>query len=180
MHDSTGVLERPPTVPRIVGRITGDRPGPSLIVMAALHGNEPAGLLASQRLLARLRSERTPLRGELTVLAGNLTAIRERTRFLQKDLNRQWTPDRIAALRTTIDAEQAGAEDREQLELLQALAEVIDAARGPVYFIDLHTSSAAGGPFLTVGDTLRNRNFALSFPLPLILGLEEEVDGSLL
>ena len=46
--------------------------------------------------------------------------------------------------------------------------------------IDLHTSSAEGPPLLTIGDTLRNRRFAQSFPLPFILGLEEQVDGALL
>ena len=50
----------------------------------------------------------------------------------------------------------------------------------PLYFLDLHTSSADGPPFLTVGDTLYNRRFARGFPLPLILGLEEQVDGALL
>mgnify|MGYP000107882312 CR=1 FL=1 len=53
-------------------------------------------------------------------------------------------------------------------------------ARGPIHFVDLHTSSAPGPPFLTVGDTLRNRRFSRGFPLPLLLGLEEQVDGSLL
>jgi succinylglutamate desuccinylase len=33
---------------------------------------------------------------------------------------------------------------------------------------------------VTIGDTLRNRSFARNFPLPVILGLEEQVDGALL
>jgi succinylglutamate desuccinylase len=72
------------------------------------------------------------------------------------------------------------AEDREQRALLDVLQGELDASTGPYYFLDLHTSSAEGPPFLTVGDTLYNRRFARGFPLPLILGLEEQVDGALL
>ena len=35
-------------------------------------------------------------------------------------------------------------------------------------------------PFVTVGDTLRNRRFAMNFPATIILGLEEQIDGTLL
>jgi succinylglutamate desuccinylase len=49
-----------------------------------------------------------------------------------------------------------------------------------VYFLDLHTTSAEGIPFAMVGDEPRSRDFALHFPLPLILGLLEQVDAPLL
>jgi succinylglutamate desuccinylase len=71
-------------------------------------------------------------------------------------------------------------EDREQRELLTAVLAEIKTAPGPVHFVDLHTSSADGPPFVTVGDTLRNRAFALALGLPVVLGLEEQVEGALL
>ena len=37
------------------------------------------------------------------------------------------------------------------------LQRLIATAKGQLCFLDLHTSSAAGSPFVTVGDTLRNR-----------------------
>ncbi|RMH21240.1 MAG: aspartoacylase, partial [Gemmatimonadetes bacterium] len=40
--------------------------------------------------------------------------------------------------------------------------------------------SGPGGLFTTVSDTLANRAFALALPVPLIVGLEELVDGTLL
>ncbi len=46
--------------------------------------------------------------------------------------------------------------------------------------IDLHTASAEGPPFLTLADTLRNRAFARRIGLPLVLGIEEQIDGALL
>ena len=71
-------------------------------------------------------------------------------------------------------------EDREQRELLTLVREAVNRARGEIYFVDLHTTSADGRPFATVGDTLRNRRFALNFPLTIVLGLEEQIDGTLL
>jgi succinylglutamate desuccinylase len=151
-----------------------------VIVLAGIHGNEPAGLIAAQRVLESLTSRGTALTGTLSVLVGNRDALRRGRRFLQRDLNRQWTAERVAALLDT-DGASVADEDREQLELLAALeGEIAGAGTRPIHFIDLHTSSADGPPFLTIGDTVRNRRFARRLPLPLLLGLEEQVDGSLL
>jgi succinylglutamate desuccinylase len=64
--------------------------------------------------------------------------------------------------------------------LLAQLEKALTTARGEVHFVDLHTTSASGNPFATVGDTLRNRRFAMNFPATIILGLEEQIDGTLL
>jgi hypothetical protein len=128
-------------------------------------------------VLDRLERKDMELCGRFVALAGNLKALAEKTRFLDRDLNRQWTPERLAGLdEPSVD----DAEAEEQRDVLVAVREAIKDSAGPVYFLDLHTTSAVGPPFVTVGDTLRNRSFARSFPLPLILGLEEQVDGALL
>jgi len=170
-----------PAVPgRLLHRIEGRPGGPTVILTAAIHGNEPAGLTAAARVFARLREERLPVAGRLAVLVGNLCALRSGLRFLDEDLNRRWTPERVAALRESAAEGSPVAEDREQLELLDKFDELLEGSAGPYVFLDLHTSSAEGPPFLTVGDTLSNRRFARGFSLPLILGLEEQVDGALL
>jgi succinylglutamate desuccinylase len=148
-----------------------------MIRMTGIHGNEPAGPRAAQRVLERLERKGIEIRGHFIAFAGNLKALAEKTRFLSRDLNRQWTAEKVAALESrAVDH----AEAEEQRELLAVLREQLEDIEGPVYFLDLHTTSAASPPFVTVGDTLRNRGFARSFPLPLILGLEEQVDGALL
>jgi len=178
--DVTGLVEAPQQPRRIVSDLRSEVSGPTLIVMAGIHGNEPAGVRAAQRVLNRF-DETGPLRrGQFAVLAGNLPALKLDTRFIDLDLNRQWHPSRLAWLRAGGMRDGGAIEDGEQLELLGALRDVISRAEGEVYFLDLHTCSADGAPFLTVGDTLRNRKFARQFPLPLILGLEEQVDGALL
>lgn len=165
---------------RVVGRHRGELPGPKLIVLGGIHGNEPAGLAAARRVLARLEKRPFRFRGEFVALAGNLRALSRGQRYLGTDLNRLWTEERLGALAAHPDAAPIEAEALEQRELLAALDDELWGSRSATYFIDLHTTSAAGIPFVLIGDTLRHREFAAHFPLPVILGLEEQVDGVLL
>jgi succinylglutamate desuccinylase len=174
------ILGVPDTASRVLGRIRGDRPGPTLFCVGGIHGNEPAGVAAARRVLEALSRMRSAVRGEFVAVRGNLRALEQRKRFVDRDLNRAWGPLQVERVLSAGDKPPGAAEDAEQRALLQVIDRVLGDARGESYFLDLHTSSAHGCPFVTVGDTLRNRDFAVRFPLPLILGLEEQVDGALL
>jgi len=149
------------------------------VVLGGLHGNEPAGVVAAQQIAEDMESRAQSLRGEFVALSGNRAALREGRRYLVRDLNRAWTRTRIEALRSNTGPLEAG-EDREQAELIEVLDRVFADARGPVFVLDLHTTSGYGLPFSTAADTLRNRAFALAIPAPLVLGLEEQVEGTLM
>jgi succinylglutamate desuccinylase len=164
---------------RLLGSVGGDEAGPTVVCCAALHGDEPSGVLALGRVFDELERRRPSLRGEVVGIAGNLAALVESRRFIAADLNRHWLAENLERARQAAAVELAD-EDRELRELLDTLHEVFGRARAEVYFLDLHTSSAAGDPFVCVGDTLRNRAFAEQFRMPVILGLEECIDGSLL
>ncbi len=151
-----------------------------MLVLGGIHGNEPSGVHAARRVLDRIERARPSFRGQLILLAGNREALARDTRFIEKDLNRQWTEERVALLERSTRDEGEASEDREQREILEILDQAIRNAGGEIYFLDLHTSSADGPPFVTIGDTLRQRRFALRLPVPVILGLEEQIDGSLL
>jgi hypothetical protein len=144
-----------------------------------MHGNEPAGVLALQNVLPQIRAAGGIEGGEFVALAGNLEALRQGCRFVRQDLNRAWNPERLYDLQNG-GRQGASFEDREQLELLDAFEENLGRARGAAYLLDLHTTSGGGGPFATVSDTLINREFAQAIPTPMILGLEELVEGTLL
>ncbi len=172
---------------RLIGRHGGAEDGPLLVCVAGLHGNERSGIEALRRVFRRLDESRPAFRGELVALAGNVPALERGQRFLDEDLNRVWTLDRIAALKgISRDGREPAscpltAEAREQSRLMAALEVVFRRARGRrVYLIDLHTTSAESVPFVTFSDSLRNRSFARTFPVPLVLGLEEELEGTFL
>ncbi|MEZ5988446.1 MAG: succinylglutamate desuccinylase/aspartoacylase family protein [Planctomycetota bacterium] len=164
---------------RLVGVHDQGRDGPTLLCQGGIHGNEPAGILAQERVLRRLAEGDLPFHGRFVAVAGNLAALHEGRRFLDRDLNRAWDAPRLAALRGGADAGPL-SEDREQAELLALFAAVEREGRGPLLFVDLHTSSAEGSPFTCLGDTIPNRRMALALPVPTILGLEECIDGAVL
>lgn len=165
-----------PGLPRELGSVGGDRPGPTLICLAGLHGDEPAGVLACRRVLTRVSEDSARLQGRLVCLIGNRRALAAGSRYLDRDLNRLWS-NRLADEPRLSAAPMVEAE--ELLELKAALRKILEGAPGQVYLLDLHTTSSRGAPFAILDDTLPNREIALEFPVTLVLGLEEELSGTL-
>jgi succinylglutamate desuccinylase len=164
----------------LIASIRGSLPGPTLLILGGIHGNEPAGVIAADRVLRRIQELSANLRGEVVLFRGNTRALERKVRYIDADLNRQWTAAKALISESGKNGRPEISEFLERGELLLALREAASRARGDVYFVDLHTTSAQGKPFATVGDTLRNRRFALKFPLTIVLGLEEQIDGTLL
>jgi len=164
---------------REIGHAGGYAPGPTLVCVAALHGNEPAGVHALRRVFDRLLAERLSIRGEFAGLLGNVTAFRGGRRYVDEDMNRVWGADRVDGHGRPLDQRET-SESREQEELMAGLERLLAHAAGEVFVLDLHTASSDTPPFTVLGDTLRNREFARRFPLPIVLGLEEHILGTLM
>ena len=131
------------TLQRVIGSFGSASAGPTLIVMTGMHGNEPAGGLACERLARRLDAEPIDLKGRFVALRGNLKALAQRTRYLDRDFNRSWTKERVARALAHKEKEPF-AEADELREVHATIASIVAEANGPVYFLDLHTTSAAG------------------------------------
>jgi predicted deacylase len=176
---------------RRIAELRGEAPGPTLIIVGGLHGNEPAGIAAARRTLGELTA--ADVRGEVVALIGNLRAGAAGRRSIAHDLNRLWTAERMAVGQAAVAQAAAmpggaGASDAglaaepelfELVELSTAIDAAIQRARGPIFVLDCHTTSAAGYPFAVVGPTPEHRRFAEAFPLPGIVGLEEALVGTL-
>lgn len=162
--------------PRLLGTV-GPVTGPVLICFGGMHGNEPSGAFALERLLVKLQRNPTGLRGQLVALIGNRGGLQQRRRFLQSDFNRHWTRERVARLRAAEGPLEG--EDRELVELDREIAKVLGAARGRVHALDLHTTSGEGPAFCILEDSLPNRRFALHLPVTIVVGIEEELIGTI-
>lgn len=174
-------LRRPPDVTEgehLIAAVAGDPSGPTLIVVGSVHGNEPAGVEALQEIAKKLPDLSGRLKGRLYLLAGNTRALPKRLRYIDRDLNRSWTRNNLGV----IGAQRLSkvSECRELTEIDNLLDSILITARSEVYVLDLHSTSAGGIPFATVGDTLRNRSFARKFPVTILLGIEEQLDGTML
>lgn len=148
---------------------------PCVVVFCGIHGNEQAGLKAVSRMMDTLNA--MELKGSLYILSGNIPAILKDRRFIDRDLNRVWsrklfTSEPTPGLQVS--------EYRDRRELLSIISDISDHVNGPLYFIDIHTTSAASIPFITIDDALINRRFTAVFPVPVVLGIEEYLQGALL
>ncbi len=176
MNAAGATLELPA---RLIGAVQGDEPGATLIVIGSLHGNEPAGREAGRAVVEALETQGGLARGRLVVLFGNRRAAAAGgQRYLDEDLNRMFTPERVHEARTMAPA-QRSPEMAELVELVETIEDEVVRARGPMFLVDIHTVSSKAPPFAAVEDSLRGRAFARRFGLPLLLGFEEELDGLL-
>ena len=110
-------------VERCLGHLRAHELGPTVIVTGSIHGNEPAGRQALCRVFEKL-DRRGLLRGQLLGLTGNVRAMMRGCRFLERDLNRNWTGDYFEKLRKS-SVNHLKAEDLEQSELLGEFARVL-------------------------------------------------------
>ncbi|MGB5238453.1 MAG: succinylglutamate desuccinylase/aspartoacylase family protein [Flavobacteriaceae bacterium] len=164
---------------RIIGHIKGQTEGPTLIFFGGIHGNEPSGVQALEKVFAELGPIQEQLKGNIIGIRGNIPALAQQRRFLENDLNRIWTRRGIEAINKKENGERT-VEEAELLELHRLISGIIDEKPAPFYFIDYHTTSSPTLPFITINDAMINRKFARLFPLPVILGLEEYLEGPLL
>lgn len=168
-------LKKSTSVNRIIGKIEGDEKQPTIVFFGGIHGNETSGVFALQEVFKNIESFN--IQGSVYGISGNLKALELNKRYIDEDLNRIWTHDRLQYLNNN---NKLNTEEQEQTELFAILKEIITTHSGPFYFIDFHTTSSKTLPFITINDALINRKFSKLFPVPIVLGIEEYLNGPLL
>ncbi|MEP0133336.1 MAG: succinylglutamate desuccinylase/aspartoacylase family protein [Eudoraea sp.] len=164
---------------RIIGHLSGKEMGPTLVFFGGIHGNEPSGVEALEEVFRQLKSGEEHIKGSVFGIKGNLPALVEKKRFLDHDLNRIWTHSGIDEIEQRSEPERS-VEEKELSEIHQLISDIFATHAPPYYFIDFHTTSSPTLPFITINDALINREFARLFPVPIILGIEEYLEGPLL
>ena len=129
--------------------------GRHVMITALVHGNEICGAWALKGLLeAGVR----PVEGRLTLAFCNLAAFdrfdaanHDASRFVEEDLNRQWSPERLA--------------DPSSLERRRAasLAPFVESAD---WLLDLHSMHEPSAPLALTGVSWRNVELALQMRSP--------------
>ena len=168
-------LQKTISIERIIGKIQGKEDGPTIIFFAGIHGNETAGVFALNQVFNSINKEQ--VKGTIYGVSGNLKALEQNQRFINEDLNRIWLKDNLKSLE---NKRELNYEEEELKQLFFILNKIINKENTPLYFIDLHTTSSKTLPFITINDALINRKFSVLFPVPIVLGIEEYLDGPLL
>jgi succinylglutamate desuccinylase len=170
---------------RVIGRFTGAYPGPLLIVLGGVHGNEPAGVEALSLIFKMLEIEPVVnpdfrFCGRLVGLRGNIQALEAGSRYIEQDLNRMFTPERIYSLVRKPEAE-LKAEERELVDLVLTIdEEVTNYMPKEMVLLDLHTTTAYGGIFSISKDDDRSIELAMELHAPVVRGMLQGLQGTTL
>jgi len=171
------------TLERIIGTYTGEEKGPMLIVFGGMHGNEPAGVNALQIMFDMLEKEPITnpafeFKGKLIGLRGNIRAMQAGKRFINKDLNRQWTPENVQRIKTAAieDLDSEDLEIKENLEVIEKA--VADYQPEKLVILDLHTTTAFGGIFSIPTQDPESVRIAVELHAPVIKGLLKGIKGT--
>lgn len=160
---------------RIFHHIKGKKTGATVVFFAGIHGNEFAGVKALNTILSKIKAH--DISGEIIGVYGNIKALKENKRYIDKDLNRVWTKQQLYNLNNEKTPKN---EVLEQKELFHFIEGLLASTEQPIYFIDLHTTSSKTLPFITINDAMINRKFSACFNVPVVLGIEEYLEGPLL
>lgn len=154
------------SLPESVWRWTGPNPGPHVMILGAVHGNEVTGSMLVEELRRDLDAGMLALSaGTLTLALGNPRAIASSTRGSEPhaDLNRVFTDARLA------DA----ADTSYEMQRARDLAPLLASAD---HLIDLHATNKPSEAFLVlVTDTPRHRELCRFFACEKILHVPETV-----
>lgn len=168
------LLRRKLPVRRLLGSYTKKRPGPLLIALAGIHGNEPSGVQAVQAVLAELKAADVSLRGTFVGIAGNLAALAKSCRFVDEDLNRIWLPERLDALR---DGRAPRSVEERELKAVDRTLRSFFAPEQKRFFIDCHTTSCETVPYISVPHDEVSVQLAGEIPVHSVVGSGDALVG---
>jgi succinylglutamate desuccinylase len=142
-------------IPGFTTRDSG-QPGPHVVIVSLIHGNEIAGAA----ILAELLAENfMPLVGSVTFGFANLAAFDRfdpanplTSRYVEEDMNRVWDDIQLFGVRRSLELDRA-----------REIRPLIDTAD---ILLDLHTMLWPSAPVLLCGPTAQGRDLALSLATP--------------
>ena len=163
---------------RIIGSYPTNGAQPRLVVFAGVHGNEPSGVLALERVFEQLHRHQLSLEGQLIGVRGNVEALRQKVRYVNEDLNRLFVPSRIEQVKSDPEAQAF-----ETLELL-SICDLVDSLEArtddELFFVDCHTTSSASIPFISLNEGFPSSlQMAQRIPVATVIGAEKEIKGCL-
>jgi succinylglutamate desuccinylase len=170
---------------RIIAEHHGHKPGPLLIVLGAVHGNEPAGVKAIELVSKMLQVEpitnpEFEYRGNFLGLIGNLGAYSAGRRYLSRDLNRSFLSENIDFVRK-LPLEDLHTEYAEMKVFLETIHSFIHRTKPEkVVVLDMHTTSSGTGIFTFCSDDPDCLKVASELNVPVITGVLKGLRGTTL
>jgi predicted deacylase len=135
------------------------RPGPHVVLVSLIHGNEIAGAIVIADLL---RENFMPRRGRVTLGFANIDAFARfdpanplASRFVEEDMNRVWEDAQLCGVRRSLELDRA-----------RDMRPIMDSAD---LLLDLHSMLWPSDPLLLCGPTSRGRSLGLALATPPVV-----------
>lgn len=135
------------------------KPGPDAMINAVIHGNELCGAIAVDYLMSQ---NIRPTRGKLTVAFVNPEAYLRfdpanptKTRFVDEDMNRVWTQDRLNGSDNTVELRRA----RELRPLYDRVERLLD----------IHSMGTYSDPIMLIHGLEKERRFTREIGYPAMI-----------
>ncbi|MEO0895425.1 MAG: succinylglutamate desuccinylase/aspartoacylase family protein [Bacteroidota bacterium] len=170
---------------RKIGQIEGKQGDVLLIAIGQMHGNEPTGIQALEKLFSHFETFpphqiSSLFEGKIVGLRGNRQAAAKGERYLKSDLNRLWKAKNVQRILQSPPSN-LEAEEKELYELEAQISEEIRLYEPKTVFIlDFHTTTADGGEFSIPIDTPLSEQIGNRLHAPVIHGLAENLPGTLI
>ena len=156
--DLTPFIDGNTGIPGFWTRDSG-QPGPHVMLVALIHGNEFAGATVVADLL---QEGFVPLRGRLTLGFANLAAFARfdasnpvASRYVEEDMNRVWDDAQLFGVRQSLELDRA-----------REIRPLIDTAD---ILLDLHSMLWPSYPLLLCGPSVRGRALAEQLATPAMI-----------
>ncbi|HLT93279.1 MAG TPA: succinylglutamate desuccinylase/aspartoacylase family protein [Membranihabitans sp.] len=168
---------------RLIGVFDEGHRGPLIIMIGGLHGNEKAGVTALEYLIKMLEVEHITnetfrFEGRLIAMKGNIQALKKHKRYLDRDLNRMFRQELLEDLLTR---DVRTGEEKELIEIIDFIKNSIaDYHPDKIVVLDLHTTTATGGIFTIVNDSVEALGIGMELGAPVIEGFLEGIKGTIL
>lgn len=125
-------------IPPHIEQLKGKKPGPCVLIIGSIHGNERIGEAVISKLSHDIKPEN--IFGELILILGNPEAYTSDKRFIDFDLNRLFNSAQIAALKKR-PATSLNREEKRALEIEPYLKKAD-------YLLDIHSTIKPSVPFI--------------------------------
>lgn len=165
-------------VNRLIGEYEGKEEGPLAIFFGGLHGNEPSGILALRKVFKQLHGGEVEVKGKVIGIAGNISALKSDMRFIDHDLNRLFSKEKVESV---LSGKAGGLSEEEDLyEILKVMNEHTKPFHPSlIYFLDLHTTSSESQPYVSLVECEHIIEFTNKFPAHMVCGTDSALQGTL-
>ena len=158
---------------RIIGNYTSNKKGPLLFVTAGVHGNEPSGVKALEKIFEELEKAKPEIEGRIVGVKGNKSALEKGQRYIDEDLNRTWTEKNVKKENPETQ------EQKEMHEIIEVLENFPENDYSKRYFLDCHTTSSDSLPYISVQEVNDNDPWAHKFPTYIVRGFSDIIYGAI-